>query len=89
MAESRAALTLLGRDGCHLCVDMRSALKPWIARFDLIVQEIDIGGKPELEARYGWDIPVLLAGGGEICRHFLDEGALQSWLEGNDRAIKP
>lgn len=76
------ALTLLGRDGCHLCADMRAALKPWAARFNFAVEEIDITGKPELEARYGWDIPVLLAGDAEICRHFLDPQALQTWLTG-------
>ena len=76
------ALTLLGRDGCHLCEDMRAALKPWAARFQFEVEEIDIRGKTELEARYGWDIPVLLAGDAEICRHFLDTQALQSWITG-------
>lgn len=77
-----AVLTLLGRDGCHLCEDMRVALKPWAARFQFEVEEIDITGKAELEARYGWDIPVLLAAEAEICRHFLDERALQTWLSG-------
>lgn len=77
-----AVLTLLGRDGCHLCEDMRVALKPWAARFQFALEEIDITGQPELEARYGWEIPVLLAGKTEICRHFLDERALQSWITG-------
>ncbi len=75
-------LTLLGRNGCHLCEDMRAALQPWSARFQFAVEEVDITGKPELEARYGWDIPVLLAGETEICRHFLDSQALQSWITG-------
>lgn len=61
---------------------MRVALKPWASRFDLVVEDVDIGGKPELEARYGWDIPVLLAGETEICRHFFDPKALQDWLTG-------
>lgn len=78
--ESQAVLTLLGRDGCHLCEDMRGALKPWAARFHFAVEEVDIGGQAELEARYGWDIPVLLAGDAVICWHFLDERALREWL---------
>lgn len=82
MDENRPALTLLGRDGCHLCEDMRAALKPWVARFGFAVEEVDIGGKSELESRYGWDIPVLLAGETEICRHFFDPLALQEWLTG-------
>jgi hypothetical protein len=83
MAEPRLALTLLGRAGCHLCEDLRAALNPYAARFHLAVKEIDITGQAELEARYGWDIPVLLAGETEICRHYLDERALRAWLAGN------
>lgn len=75
------ALTLLGRAGCHLCEDMRAALAYQAARFHFTVEEIDISGQPKLEARYGWDIPVLLAGEYEICRHFLDERALRDWLD--------
>lgn len=82
MTESRRVLTLLGRDGCHLCEDMRTALSPWADRFQFAVEEVDIAGKPELEARYGWDIPVLLAGEAEICRHFFDPAALQDWVTG-------
>lgn len=82
MNDQRPALTLLGREGCHLCEDMRAALKPWAARFHFDVEEVDIAGKPGLEARYGWEIPVLMAGETVICRHFLDERALRGWLSG-------
>lgn len=82
MTEHCSALVLLGRADCPLCEDMRVALKPWAARFHVAVEEIDITGKAELEARYGWDIPVLLAGETEICRHFLDPRSLQDWLTG-------
>jgi hypothetical protein len=83
MTEPRAVLTLLGRGGCHLCEEMRAGLEPWAARFQFSVEEVDISGKAELEARYGWGIPVLLAGETEICRHFLDRQALQAWLTGS------
>lgn len=75
-------LTLLGRAGCHLCEDMHAALKPWAARFNFAIESVDISGKAELEAGYGWDIPVLMAGDVEICRHFLDTKSLQDWLTG-------
>ncbi len=73
-------LTLLGRTGCHLCEDMRAALQPWAARFAFDIEEIDITGQPDLEARYGWDIPVLFSGETEICRHYLDEAALRAFF---------
>jgi hypothetical protein len=59
---------------------MRAALDRWAACFPFSVREIDITGNAEMESRYGWDIPVLLTGEQEICRHFLDEAALKSWL---------
>ncbi len=80
MSDFSPALTLLGRHGCHLCEEMRASLNLWAARFAFTVNEIDISGNTGLEARYGWDIPVLLAGEREICRHYLDEQALQTWL---------
>lgn len=73
-------LTLLGRAGCHLCEDMRAALSNQTARLGLTIEEVDISGNAELEARYGWEIPVLLAGEYEICRHYLDEAELARWL---------
>lgn len=72
-------LTLLGRAGCHLCDAMRMELVSHLARAGWVLEEIDITGKPDLESRYGWDIPVLLADGQEICRHFFDESAWNSW----------
>jgi Glutaredoxin-like domain (DUF836) len=80
MNDVSPVLTLLGRDGCQLCEEMRAGLHARTAPFPIELVEIDIAVKPELEARYGWDIPVLLAGEREICRHFLDEQALQTWL---------
>lgn len=63
-----------------MCEEMRATLTIWVARFAFTVHEIDIAGNPELEAKYGCDIPVLLSGEREICRHYLDESALQTWL---------
>jgi hypothetical protein len=41
---------------------------------------VDISGNPELEARYGNDIPVILLDGKEIARHFLRERKLLELL---------
>ncbi len=87
MNKTQPALTLLGREGCHLCEDMRAALKPWAARFHFEVKDVDITGSPELESRYGWDIPVLKAGETEICRHFLDERSLREWLSAQGKIL--
>jgi glutaredoxin len=65
-------LTLYGRTGCHLCEAMEAELAPLLENASLPLSYVDITGNAELETRYGRDIPVLILGEQEICRHFLD-----------------
>jgi thioredoxin reductase (NADPH) len=76
------ALTLYGRPYCHLCHDMASALAPIAAEFGALVDEVDVEGDPELDARYGEAIPVLTHGQTELCRHFLDVPRVRAYLAG-------
>jgi hypothetical protein len=77
-------LTLLSRAYCHLCDDMRAALLPLLARRGIELVEIDVDSDPRLEARFGDEVPVLLAGdadtGRELCRHVLDPQRLRDAL---------
>ena len=62
------ALTLMTRLDCSLCTSFESALATWEegrGRFRLEVVNVD--SSPELAARYGLRVPVLLAGEQEIC----------------------
>jgi hypothetical protein len=59
---------------------MEEELRPHLDRHGLRLREVDICGQAELEARYGWDIPVLAYGAEEICRHFFDLKSFQSKL---------
>lgn len=77
---ARGQFTLLVRDGCHLCVAMRAALDPLAAAAGFDIDEVDIDADPALEARWGEDVPVLLAGERELCRHRLDRAALAAFL---------
>lgn len=75
-----AALVLYGRQGCHLCADLRDALAAWPT--PLAVTEIDVDADPDLVRRYGARVPVLTgADGTEICHYFLDADALARHLE--------
>jgi hypothetical protein len=71
-------LTLLVRAYCHLCDDMRMALAEHVP--DVAVLEIDVDADPALEARWGAQVPVLLAEGREVCHYRLDTGALDAIL---------
>jgi hypothetical protein len=59
---------------------MEEEVRPHLVRHGLQLRHVDISGQTELEARYGWDIPVLAYGSEEICRHFFDLKSFQTTL---------
>lgn len=74
-------LTVYLRPYCHLCHDLLAKLIPYQQHYHLEIVEIDIDSNPALEEQYGALIPVLTdANNNEICRYFLDEGALTAYL---------
>jgi thiol-disulfide isomerase/thioredoxin len=87
--KPRVRLTLLSRSWCHLCDDMRQALAPLAAEYAFDLQVIDVDSDPKLERRYGEDIPVLLAGERELCRHRLDAGLVAAYLAGQAQTPAP
>ncbi len=56
-------LTLYTRADCELCHEMEEVIAPELARFGARLEKIDIGGNPELEARFGLEVPVLFVNG--------------------------
>jgi len=73
-------LTLYHRRGCHLCDDMRDALREFRHELAFELRMVDIDGTPELASRYGTLVPVLSLGNRDICHYFLDLPALKSAL---------
>ena len=72
------ALTLYTRPGCHLCDDMKATILR-VARTSpdpIAIEEIDISSDPELERRYGEEIPVLLVEGRKAAKYRITEGEL-------------
>ena len=68
-------LTLLIRAYCHLCDQMRDALRPLADAAGAHIDEIDVDAHAALEARFGERVPVLLlgdVGGRELCHYYLD-----------------
>ena len=80
MSDSRR-LTLLSRTYCHLCEDMALALSPLLESYGLELDVDDVDENPDLEARYGLFVPVLLAGDIELSRFHLDIGKVRDYLE--------
>jgi glutaredoxin len=75
-----AELTLYSRPGCHLCDDMKAIVAPVARELGWIVKEIDISGQPELESRFGQEIPVLFVGERKAFKYRLTESALRRRL---------
>ena len=74
-----AALTIYSRPGCHLCDEMKAIVHRVAdaAEPPLAVEEIDISTDPELEARYGLEIPVLLVDGKKVAKYRIGEPDLR------------
>ncbi|SCX89419.1 Glutaredoxin [Nitrosospira sp. Nl5] len=69
-------LVVYSREHCHLCHDMIAALKELQAGLSFRLEIVDVDGNADLKSRYGERVPVLVAGGQEICHYHLDPVAL-------------
>jgi hypothetical protein len=76
------ALTLYSRAGCHLCDEMKTVVQRVVsaATAPITVEEIDISTDPDLEARYGVEIPVLLVDGKKAAKYRITEEELMRLL---------
>ncbi len=74
-------LTLYVRRECHLCEEMRGALRAWESRLEFALRVVDVDEDPALAVRFGFKVPVLAEGDFEICHHFLDDDAVRAYLE--------
>lgn len=74
------SLTLYGRVYCHLCHEMEVALEPLREEFGFSLETVDVDTDPDLEARLGELVPVLMAGDRELCHYFLDHDTVRAYL---------
>jgi hypothetical protein len=72
-----SVLTLVGKPGCHLCEEMRAVVERVLRGTDHALLELNVEDRPDLEARYVFEIPVLLLEGEEIARHRTTEAELR------------
>lgn len=77
-------LTIYSRPGCHLCEDMKVLVTRTVRHQSppIAVEEIDISTDPELEARYGSEIPVLMVDGKKVAKYRIRESELLRVLAG-------
>ncbi|HEV7392048.1 MAG TPA: glutaredoxin family protein [Burkholderiales bacterium] len=82
MAAERPSplLTVYSRSYCHLCDDLISGLRKLQARSHFEIAIVDVDCDAALEERYGYDVPVLVHGDRELCRHRLNESLVTDYL---------
>ena len=79
---SEPSVTIYSRPGCHLCDDMKAVVEKVRSKKSFALEEIDISSDPELEARYGLEIPVLVVNGRKAAKYRVTETELERLLEG-------
>ncbi len=94
MSPARPVLTLLHREGCHLCEEMEGLLHELLEPGSFELRRTDIDEHPALLAEHHVRVPVLFLGdvpatgavserpATELCHHFLDLEAVRAALAG-------
>jgi predicted thioredoxin/glutaredoxin len=76
-------LTVVHRHDCQLCDEMLAQLAALGRQLRLPPLEVlDVDSDPQLQRRYGLEVPVLLLDGTVVCRHRLDRDELRRLLRG-------
>ncbi len=76
--------TVFTRTGCTLCEEMLAELAEVLGQAASQVAVVDIADDPELEARYGRRIPVLMADDDFVCSYRLDLDRVRGYLKQAD-----
>jgi glutaredoxin len=68
-------------DGCHLCERAQETVSALRHELGFELEEVDITGEPELEARYREWLPVVEIDGERAFVYYVDEAALRRKLD--------
>lgn len=73
-------LVIYSRPGCHLCDVMKAVVRRVGQTVPITLEEIDVSLDPELESRYGLEIPVLMIDGTRVAKFRVSEEDLRRML---------
>lgn len=77
MAERVPEVVLYTREGCHLCIHARDALRRLARDVEFEVRAVDVDGDPALAERYGESVPVVTVEGVEVSTGRIDVAAVR------------
>lgn len=75
-------VTVLSRDGCHLCHDALAIVQEVARERHASVTVIDIDGDPELRRQWSDQVPVVLVDGRQVAVWRVDPERLRAALQG-------
>ena len=78
-------LTLLTREGCHLCDRMKAVVAKACETHPILLHEIDISTNQDLEKKFGMEIPVLMIKERVIASSRISVSSLLAWLDRIDK----
>lgn len=73
-------LTLYTRKDCCLCEEMKEVVRKAAGELPFEMHEIDVDSTPDLQKKYGNEVPVLFINGRKAFKYRVTEGALKKKL---------
>jgi len=67
--DKKIELVLYSKPDCHLCDEMKEVIEEVSAQIPLTLSTVDVTGVPDLEEKFGLDIPLLFHGENRIGKH--------------------
>jgi glutaredoxin len=80
MTTRPSRVTFYTRPGCHLCDEARVVLEHLCAELNESYDEVSISGDPDLERRFGHEVPVTFVDGAQHDYWRLDPARLRAAL---------
>jgi glutaredoxin len=82
-------LTIYSRPGCHLCDEMKATIRRVVdvSPHHVSIAEIDISTDPELESRYGHEIPVLMVNGRKAAKYRVTAEDVERMISARAEAV--
>ncbi len=77
-------ITLYTRKDCCLCEEMKQVIGDVAARVPLAIEEIDVDSSPDLQEKYGTEVPVLFINGRKACKYRTTVGELKKKLRAEE-----
>ena len=81
-APRSTVVTLYSRPGCHLCDEMKATVDDVTSGLPVTIEVVDITTDPDLERRFGLEIPVLLVNGRKAAKYRVSAEDLKRIIDG-------